>query len=153
MNAPEPPYRPPESMIEIPEPTSTFRTFFRSRPGRALVNISIVVLSFLFLNEALRTNQIMNLYGVEPGTLMWLVCVLTITSSLVAVACLLLTRWFWSWAVLLWSFLVPAIALLGFSMGLRPEFVLRWDVFLPWGLLVITFLFEKPYGPLRSTAT
>ena len=153
MAAPEPPYRSPESTVETPEPTSGSRTFFRSPAGRALVNIAIVVLSFVFLDEALKTNRIMNLYGVKPGTLMWLVCVLTITSSLVAFVCLLLTRWFWSWAVLLWCFLVSAISLLGFSMGLNPEFVFRWDVFLPWALLVVTFIFEKPYGNPRSIAT
>ena len=153
MEAPESPYRSPESTVETPEVASGTRAFFRSPAGRVLVNTAIVVLSFVFINEALKTNQIMNLYGVRTGSLMWLVCVLTIVSSLVAFACLLLTRWFWSWAVMLWCFLVSAISLVGFKMGLNPEFVFRWDVFLPWVLLVITFVFEKPYGNRRSTAT
>ena len=70
MEAPESPYRSPESTVEAPELAFGPRAFFRSPAGRVIVNIAIVVLSYVFINEALKTNRIMNLYGVETGTLM-----------------------------------------------------------------------------------
>lgn len=152
MEAPETPFETPKSNTTLPQPPASGRRFLRSPGGRILVRVAIAVLVFIFVSKAGQTYRVMDLYGVERNTLMWLVCVLSISSYFVATVCLLLTPWFWSWAVLLWSFLVPGIALVGFGMGLSPDFVLRWDVLLPWGILLVTFVFEKPFGKISSTA-
>lgn len=121
------------------------RKTLQSPVGRAVTIVFAVILVVVLISDAVKTYQVFNLYGAREGSLFWLVLQLKIISSVVAVFCLLLSYWLWSWSALVWSFLVSLIAILGFKMGLNPEFVTRWDVFLPWGVLAVTFIFETPF--------
>ncbi|MDJ0941023.1 MAG: hypothetical protein QNJ00_14780 [Woeseiaceae bacterium] len=67
-------------------------------------SIFIVVLVLVFAVDATRSFLVINVYGVETGTLLWLAAVLKAASSIIAVVCLLLAFRFWSWAILAWAF-------------------------------------------------
>ncbi len=131
---------------------NTLRGVLRSPAGRVLTSLFIAVLVLVFAVDTAKTFQVISVYGVETGTLFWLVTVLKLASSIIAIVCLLLTFWFWSWSMLAWASLVSIIAIVGLLLGLKPEFLARWDVVLPYVLLAVSLFFKRPFR-LRGHAT
>ncbi len=125
---------------------TSLRGILRSPAGRAATTIFIVVLVLVFAVDATRSFLVINVHGVETGTLLWLAAVLKAVSSIIAVVCLLLALRFWSWAILAWASLTSIIALVGLLMGLKPEFLARWDVVLAYVVLAMSLVFETPFA-------
>lgn len=88
--------------------------------------------------DAVKTAQVLTLYEVEFGTQFWFVCVLKIISAAVSVICMSYMSRGWVWSVWIWACAVLGIALAGVLLGLNNEFLIRWDVALPWLVLVIS---------------
>ena len=121
------------------------RKTLQTRGGRFLTISIITVLFFVSLSSGLKTYQVWDIYGAKEGSLFELVLYLKLISSAIAVICLVLLYWLWSWSALIWSFLASFLAILGFKMGLNPEILTSWDVLLPWVVLAATFIFETPF--------
>lgn len=134
-------------------PLDNVRKSLSSRKAVLAFRAVFVLIALVLIVDAIKTTQVLEMYDVEFGTLFWFVCVLKITSSAVAVICMLLMGRNWEWSVWIWACVVLGIALAGISIGLNTEFLIRWDVALPWVVLVIAAALRSRFAtPWKSAS-
>lgn len=110
------------------------------------------LLALVHLSQAIQTYRVINVYGIMPGSQVWLVAMSEMMKSVVSALFSVVTIRLWSWGAMLWAFAVSIIALLGYYFFSNPSFLFHWDVLGPWGILIVTLFFRKPFGPLRRNA-
>ncbi len=147
------PFESPKSDLEDLEASDNGRFFFRSSIGRKVVVIGAGLLALVHLSQVLQTYRVIEIYGILPGSRLWLGAMSEILKSAVSVLFSVVTIWLWSWGAALWTFTVSIIALLGYYYFSNPNFLFHWDVLGPWAILIVTLVFRKPFGELRSNAT
>ncbi len=129
------------------------RKSLASRTAVLAFRTVFVLIALLLIVDAIKTMQVLKMHEVEFGTLFWFVCVLKIASSAVAVICMLLMGRGWEWSVWIWACVVLGIALAGIWIGLNTEFLIRWDVALPWAVLVISAALRSEFAtPWKSAS-
>lgn len=128
------------------------RKSLSSRKAMRAFRTILVVVALVLIIEAMKTAQVLQLYDVEFGTILWLVCILTIASSAVAIICMILMAGHWEWSVWVWAVVVLGIALAGISIGIHTGFLVRSDVALPWVVLAVSAALKSHFAtPWKRT--
>ena len=117
---------------------SRIRTILSSSKAVLAYRIILAVAVLALVLDATKTAQVLTFYDVEFGSQFWFVCVLKIVSAAVSVICMSYMNRGWVWSVWVWACAVLGIALAGILIGLDNEFLVRWDVALPWVVLVLS---------------
>lgn len=111
--------------------------------------VFFVLVTFVLVIGAIKSVLVISRFDVKFGTLFWFVNVFLIASFAVAVVSIYLMSRNWHWAVWIWACVVLGIALIGKAIGLNTAFLYRWDVALPWVVLLISAVlktqFAKPW--------
>lgn len=134
---------PEESVIE------RVRENLSSRTAILAFRVFFVLVTFVLVIGAIKSVLVISRFDVKFGTLFWFVNVFLIASFAVAVVSIYLMSRNWHWAVWIWACVVLGIALIGKAIGLNTAFLYRWDVALPWVVLLISAVlktqFAKPW--------
>lgn len=122
------------------------RNSLSSRAAELAFRIAFVLIAMVLILDTIQTAQVIKMFDVEFGTGLWFVCALKIASSVAAVVCIFLLGRGWKWSVWAWASVVFGIALTGVSIGLSTEFLIRWDVALPWLVLFISAVLRTRFA-------
>ena len=114
--------------------------------------IVLTLAALILVVNAIKTVQVFQLYGAEPGTQFWFVLMLIGVSSALGAICILLMGVGWAWSVWIWAVAILGLAVAGWLIGLNPEIVTRWDVALPWIVLALATVIRSRFACMTSIA-
>lgn len=117
-----------------------------SKPAILAFRAFFIVTALILISDAIKSAQVIGMFGVEFGTRLWFVSALFILSSAVAVISMLLMARHWVWAVWTWACAILGIAIAGVLIGLNTAFVFRRDVILPWVVLALSATLKSRFA-------
>ena len=130
------------------------RKALASKNAIRVFRILFGLVALALISGAIKSVQVIQVYDVQFGTTFWFVNSLIVVSSIVGVICIWMMAQKWDWAVWVWAVVVLGVALIGIWIGLNVGFLTRWDVFLPWIVLLAFAMLKTRFAmPWKNGGT